>query len=368
MAQVVSKYASGDVLDYADGVTDGDDIIIGGAGNDTIHAGGGNDIIKGGGGADFIDGGAGRDVVSYDSSKSAVEIDLVTGTGKGGDAAGDTLISIEDIVGSGFNDRLIGNNRDNKLDGGAGNDTLKGGGGADTLVGGAGHDILEVDGIEDRAYGGDGNDTLVLKSGLYVNLAKDLLNPGGQWDGSYSHYEDVQWIAGPFPGYDHHIGEIENVVGSNAHDRIIGNDLDNYLFGGDGNDLIGGRAGNDIIDGGNGNDVLYGGAGADQLTGGQGLDIFVFEHPTVGHMVNGVPEDIIWDFAQGVDKIDIVGAAHAMPSAAVKILDNQSIGGTNCSFVGLDANGNGQFDEGEFAVAVKMAAGAHLQLSDLILV
>ena len=39
----------------------------------------------------------------------------------------------------------------------------------------------------------------------------------------------------------------------------------------------------------------------------------------------------------------------------------------NYSYVGIDANDNGQFDEGEFAIAVKMAAGATLHKNDLIL-
>ena len=46
----------------------------------------------------------------------------------------DTLESIENIVGTAFNDRLEGNNQDNLLTGGAGSDTLTGSAGADTFV------------------------------------------------------------------------------------------------------------------------------------------------------------------------------------------------------------------------------------------
>ena len=53
-------------------------------------------------------------------------------------------------------------------------------------------------------------------------------------------------------------------------------------------------------------------------------------------------------------------------SGQVTILDNQNIGGTNYSLVGYDPNHNGHFDDGEFAIAVKMAQGAQLQQSDLI--
>jgi len=34
--------------------------------------------------------------------------------------------------------------------------------------------------------------------------------------------------------------------------------------------------------------------------------------------------------------------------------------------VGVDANHNGQFDEGEFAIAVKMAPGSTLHASDFV--
>jgi serralysin len=67
------------------------------------------------------------------------------------DATGDTLISIEGLIGSVFNDNLTGDNADNELRGGNGGDALSGLGGNDTLKGGAGNDIF---------YGGSGRDTM----------------------------------------------------------------------------------------------------------------------------------------------------------------------------------------------------------------
>lgn len=55
---------------------------------------------------------------------------------------------IENAVGGGGADSLIGNSVNNLLDGGVGNDTLTGGAGDDTLVGGVGNDSLD---------GGDGD-------------------------------------------------------------------------------------------------------------------------------------------------------------------------------------------------------------------
>ena len=178
MALVIGKHASGETLDYSDGITDGNDQIVGNAGADQIHAGGGQDIIKGGGGADLIDGGAGRDGADYEDSDVGVQVSLVTGKGHGGTAEGDTLISIEDLYGSKHDDQLIGDSNDNLLSGNDGNDTLKGGGGTDVLKGGAGNDVMEIDGVEDHADGGDGIDTLVAKSaiGLSIDLSSGFVD------------------------------------------------------------------------------------------------------------------------------------------------------------------------------------------------
>ena len=84
----------------------------------------------------------------------------------------DTLIGIENLTGSGFNDTLTGDGNANMLSGGAGNDTLDGGAGNDTLDGGAGTTrrptatataavtvSLAVAGAQDT--GGAGSDTLI---------------------------------------------------------------------------------------------------------------------------------------------------------------------------------------------------------------
>jgi Ca2+-binding RTX toxin-like protein len=120
----------------------GDDVIDGGAGNDKMTGQDGNDIFLGGAGADFMDGGTGVDTVDYGASASAVIVNFNSGAGLGGDASGDTLIDIENLVGSQYNDTLLGTAGDNRLNGGAGNDRLVGGDGADVLVGGSGNDQL----------------------------------------------------------------------------------------------------------------------------------------------------------------------------------------------------------------------------------
>ena len=119
---------------YADHITgtSGADTLRGGAGNDTINGGGGNDMLIGGAGGDILNGGDGTDTVSYAGSAAAVTV-TVNGSASGGDAAGDTLSNIENIIGSAHNDTLTGDGSVNILTGGAGDDTLTGGGGADTF-------------------------------------------------------------------------------------------------------------------------------------------------------------------------------------------------------------------------------------------
>lgn len=124
----------------------GYDAFWGGDGNDLLQGGGGNDDLNGGAGADTIDGGAGdRDTASYEGSASGVSVNLLTGTGSGGDAAGDILMGIENLEGSAHGDVLIGSHGDNRIIGGDGDDTIRGGSGLDEFIGGAGRDTFVID-------------------------------------------------------------------------------------------------------------------------------------------------------------------------------------------------------------------------------
>ncbi|MEZ5817303.1 MAG: hypothetical protein R3D44_09490 [Hyphomicrobiaceae bacterium] len=159
----------------------GNDSLSGGGGNDTLFGGDGEDTLEGGVGVDKLDGGKGNDiifgqqsfaigestlgmetlsggegldqifagiraeqidggsniggidVVSYFSSNAGVTVNLSTGIGSGGFAAGDRYTGIEGVSGSNFADTLIGSSFADTLEGGAGNDTLRGNGGPDTF-------------------------------------------------------------------------------------------------------------------------------------------------------------------------------------------------------------------------------------------
>ncbi len=151
-----------------DSITTGDgaDILSGGKGNDVLNGGGGDDVLRGGGGrdtliggagSDVLNGGGGTDVADYSGAGRGVNASLLDGVATDdGDGSSDTLIQIENLVGSQFNDVLAGNNDANTLTGGAGRDVLRGHGGDDVLIGGRGDDTL---------HGGGGDNDVAVMSG-----------------------------------------------------------------------------------------------------------------------------------------------------------------------------------------------------------
>lgn len=222
--------------------TRGDDVIIGNDAANYLFGYTGHDTIMGGGGADYIDasgligadlrGGAGNDVfalgpaedatvdggagsdalelvpdqafrldVHYDEeARGEEDSDLVNVSGWNVDLAAGTasstferesprpgdspfertahLRSIENVLGSNFDDTLAGNGDDNlllgrdgddqlegrggddALRGDAGDDSLLGGAGDDFLDGGAGADILNAQDGDDRIHAGSGDDVI----------------------------------------------------------------------------------------------------------------------------------------------------------------------------------------------------------------
>jgi Ca2+-binding RTX toxin-like protein len=120
----------------------GHDWIDGRTGNDTLYGSEGNDTLVGGEGRDRLEGGNGIDFASYETSLSAIRIDLSTPTLTTGDAVGDVYVSIEGVILGEFNDSFSGTDLVDRAMGLAGNDTLIGRGGTDVLSGGLGNDAL----------------------------------------------------------------------------------------------------------------------------------------------------------------------------------------------------------------------------------
>ena len=208
-------------------------------GVDQLFGRDGNDTLDGGPRGDALDGGNGFDAAAYTSALAPVSAFLGNPGANTGDAAGDTYINIEALIGSHLNDILGGDNLDNSLLGRDGNDTLQGEGGDDLLVGGLGADVL---------IGGAGLDLATYSDstvGVTINLALPSTNVG------------VVAVGDTYFG-------IEGVLGSAYADIITGDDAANTLRG---------ELGADFLIGAGGDDTLDGGAGSDQLDGGAGFNI-----------------------------------------------------------------------------------------------
>lgn len=275
---------------------------VGGAGNDTFISGTG---------ANRFDGKGGSNTVSYAGSK-AVKVNLETGEVNGGNAVGDTFVSIQNLTGGDGADVLTGDSQANAISGGVGNDALNGGAGNDTLNGGTGNDTLD---------GGTGDDTLM------GGLGADRFT-GGTGSDSVSYEDSSTGVSidlnfngiGTSRGTGHAEGD---VIGSDI-EKVLGSTKDDTFFGTRTGVLLNGGAGTDSIDfsgttngvtlnlgdttqfvsiehvvGSNGNDNLTASNsgstfvaqnGNDTLTGGIGADFFNLDTGNtnlVGDLANG---------------------------------------------------------------------------------
>ncbi len=104
----------------------GDNTLDGGAGDDKLYGLDGNDTLIGGAGADVLNGGNGYDTASYITASAGVIV-TIAGGGNSGDAQGDTLVSIERLQGSAFNDTFnIYDNSIHDFEPGRGDDVVNG--------------------------------------------------------------------------------------------------------------------------------------------------------------------------------------------------------------------------------------------------
>jgi serralysin len=238
------------------------DRIFGNAANNNLQGGNGADFIDGGAGSDTINGGAGIDRAVYTSAQGAIFADLAaqsvnetalqTGTVLASTAAlsTDTLVSIEDITGSNFGDRIYGNSLANLIDGSGGDDVVYAEDGDDTVIGGAGGDML---------FGGLGTDLLDYSSALgaiFADITAFVLETSLQIG--------TVTATSTLLSTDY-VGQFENITGSARGDRLYGTNGSNTLNGGGGNDIIYAEGGDDIVIGGAGDDIMLGGSGTDTL-------------------------------------------------------------------------------------------------------
>jgi Ca2+-binding RTX toxin-like protein len=271
----------------------GDDMLRGEDGADTLNGGAGNDrLVASQGDTDRMDGGSGRDTLDYSGFSSNISVNL--GSGSGSNAI---IVGIEDVIGGGANDTLVGDAGINQLAGGAGADFLSGGPGNDILDGGKGDDVLDGDEGDDIAQAfADANfivtDTLVIGQGrdtirdiatVRLTLSSQSASLGSGGDAVVpGHRVDARGRTGKLEvigseGNDTMLGGSGSDIfqGRGGNDMLLGNGGADVLVGSAGNDTLRGGLGRDILDGGSGNDSLDGGRGVDTLTGGAGSNRIV---------------------------------------------------------------------------------------------
>lgn len=344
-----------------------DNDLVGNAGDDTLLGGPGNDTLHGGPGRDMLDGHTGSDTADYFDSPARVTINLHAGQASGGDAAGDTLIAIENVTGSRFQDTLTGDAGDNILEGGPGADRLEGGPGQDTaayttsderveinlatgnITGGdaAGDTLLSIENLTGSGYrdsltgdagdnvlsGGAGADILVGGPGIdtasYLGSRApvtvrlhSLLAAGGDAEGDvFGATVTVSYAQPDGTTATETLPDIENLAGSIYDDVLAGDRRDNILNGLAGNDkLYGGPGGgDDALSGGSGDDSLFGGLGMDMLAGQAGYDFLsggmgndILDGGNGDDTLRGGPGADVLIGGAGLDTADYTGSDNAV--------------------------------------------------------
>ncbi|MCV6577012.1 MAG: hypothetical protein OIF58_14900 [Cohaesibacter sp.] len=265
--------------------TDGDDHLIGKAGDD---------ILIGGDGADTLDGGKGWDTAAYWGAKKAVTVNLASSVNNRafsvnsvnsannvnnrGEASGDVFISIEAVIGSDYDDKLIGDDGWNGLYGSYGDDVINGQGGNDNIEGGKGDDVFVI---------GQGSDHDVIEDFSAGAGSEDVV----RFEAGFSSFS--QMMAATRQNGDDIVIDIDAKNSLTLSDVELA-DLheDDFEFprisivGMDNDETLSGTSVKDHIRALDGNDMLIGGAGADILDGGDGWDTAVYWDAASGVRVN----------------------------------------------------------------------------------
>jgi len=265
----------------------GDDTLLGGAaadtlkgdaGNDSLSGGDGNDSLIGGAGNDILDGGVGFDVADYSDESAAVTVNLGVFTQQDTGSAGlDTIVNVESVIGTDFDDNLTASDAGSTLDGGEGNDVLTGGDGWDTLSGGAGDDTLIDTAGNGNLRGNAGNDHIDGRASYHSDPSAAFVNYS---DAALDVHGDGSLILAARTAQDGH--DDIDTFGASAQ-SVEGSAFADVIFGSDINNRILGRAGDDTISAQDGDDVIFGGSGADTIDGGAGFDFINYQDDGADH-------------------------------------------------------------------------------------
>ncbi len=251
----------------------------GGAGNDTLIGGLGNDTLSGGAGNDLINGGPGLDTLSFAAAPNGVQVNLkrrkATGDGR------DSVRNMENVVGSAFDDSILGHDGANHINGGLGNDLVSGQQGDDTVDGGTGNDTVN---------GGIGNDVLLGSAGndeLTGDFGRDLLIGGLDSDTLMGKIFDDILVAGT-TAHDANNAALAAILAEWSNlDRLYAVRVANIRDGSGSPDRLNGAFFLSVA-------TVFDDAAADTLLGGKDMDWF-FAHlggGTVDTIVNRLGAEI----------------------------------------------------------------------------
>ncbi|ALU88885.1 hypothetical protein Hrubri_1680 [Herbaspirillum rubrisubalbicans M1] len=313
--------------------------VVGSAYNDTITGfatTGTRSVLEGGAGADTItavNGNRASTFASYAGSGSAVTIDLKNGSGSGGDAQGDVLVNIDNVIGSAYNDLFKASTQANNFNGGSGGvDTVSyeydtGGVTVDltntlaatgtyaagdtftniaNLTGGSGNDTFYASSVANSFDGGGGTNTVNYARSGSTPVVVDLYHGSGS--GGYAAgdtYANIQNVTGSAGSDTFYANSATNVFNGGAG----GSDTVSYLYS-TGNDITA-----SLVSGGSGGDAsgdsyvgisnLEGSANVNStLTGNSGANVLTARGNNTTNSLSG------GGASSGTDVFNVVEGGH----------------------------------------------------------
>jgi Ca2+-binding RTX toxin-like protein len=321
---------------------DGDDTLVGDHGIDLLSGGPGTDWMRGGTNMDTYDGGSGSDAASFATATppgptpkiTGVQVDLRQGFVKG-DGGTDRIRGTENVVGSPYDDDIIGSGGD--VTGLLGDDECTGFAQKDCQA-----TPSDVNRTHVRLEGGPDPGLIVVPrkgsvnesisiatvSGGYRVTGPSSVNAGGSCDRSGG------GVFCPAPGAplgyvvafggdgDDRIGIGPGFPGTASIDLDGGNGDDRLEGGPNHDNLYAGEFGHDVLIGNGGGDALISEAGRDILIGGSGNDNLVTSDPCHGHVFDG-----------GTGAADVAGFGRTYYSAVVARIGGTAVkrGKKSCS-------------------------------------
>jgi Ca2+-binding RTX toxin-like protein len=239
--------------------------LVGNEINQYLIGNDGANVLNGLAGADIMIGLNGNDTYAVDNAGDAVfetagqGFDAIYTTVSYALAAGQEVEWLSTAVTSGTASfTLVGNEINQYLIGNDGANSLDGGAGADAMIGLGGGDTYYVDSAGDAVFESAGQGFDAIYTSTSYALAAGV---------------EVEWLS-------------TSVTSGTGAINLTGNEIANFVLGN------------------NGANVLNGGGGSDRLTGFAGADTFVFADALGAGNI-----DMITDFAFGIDRIQLAGAA-----------------------------------------------------------